>query len=180
MEAQNCRSVGFVDDRCNFAAIVKGLDITPEFVDRHKNVIMERFVGALLCVWRKLKAEPGGDFSNSHIFAINQCLGLASSVALLGSDSGLLRVMMDRLASLARKSATDVSTLISVAVLAHLFTVVEKEKWLPEKTMAAKLNRARPKDTPVGFSIVDELRQRFKNANWLIGPEAVSAMGLDR
>lgn len=175
METQKNRSIRSPENGYHYALIVNKLSLSQVFLNEQADTITKSFGGALLFIWERLTAS---DFSNGHIFAINQCLHLSSTVAQLCSNSSRLQETMAWLKPFARKHLTDSSSVISAAVLAHLFDMVEGKRWLPHEDLLAKLKRARPKHIPADAWYTKDLRQRLAGANWMIGSTAAHELGL--
>lgn len=153
------------------------------FHEDHKTTILRRLVGALGAILDGLIKEKKDEFSNSRLYGINQCLHLASSVALLVGDDQLAKVRETLESDLVRHTGTDASTLITVATLAYLLYMAEEEPIasLPID-IKDKLARMKSRVPNEKAFVVDEwashLRTYLIVAHWLVGQEVESALGL--
>lgn len=153
------------------------------FHEDHKTTILRRLVGALGAILDGLIATKKDEFSNSRLYGINQCLHLASSVALLVGDDRLSSVRKSLEDDLVRRTGTDASTLITVATLAYLLYMAEAAPAdsLPTD-LKEKLSRIKtrvPKDENfVVEQWADRLRSYLTAARWLVGEQAEGALGL--
>jgi hypothetical protein len=128
------------------------LQIRKAFLDDRRRTLREKLYTAA----EDMKLE------NGDIFAINQCLQLASSIVLqfsmhLGSTFDFIR-------SFPELRDKNPSTVLTVAALYYLL----------ERELDCKTRSARDK------AKVELLHKRFDEINWLIGQEAMDVLGFQR
>jgi hypothetical protein len=159
-----------------------------DFQDDHEETVLRRLIGALGVLLNGLESGRKDEFSNSRLYGINQCLHLASSVALLVGNENLTKGRNYVLSEhLVEKTKVDAETLITVATLQLLLEMAAliPDKELPSE-VAAKLGRIRRRLrairllTVVKTGWVDCLKRYLAQANWVIGEDAVKALDLYR
>lgn len=130
-----------------------------------------------------MKNDQLDSFSNRDIFAINQCVHLATSIVLLGSDA-------DRLENTMHKTKTefpnsDPNSVITIATLYYLLTNYmgrqnEKIEEIRAKfTQAPQVPEVPKEEPPQWQTIVQYIRERFDAVNWMIGQEGMKTLGIE-
>lgn len=132
--------------------MTKVLRLSESFLEEHDRVIREKLRGAAADLRRE----------SSDIFAINQCLHLASSIVLRNTTN--LNETLDTIRRLdGLPHGKDPATILTIATL---YFLLERESKRPaDEDTTARLGR---------------IRGRFQEMNWMIGPEAMAALGIPR
>lgn len=125
------------------------LKLSDDLLSSYDKVIREKIRGAAADLLRE----------TSDIFAINQCLHLASSIVL--RNTAELDKALDAIRSLGLPGNTDPATIVTIITLYH---VLERE--------AARSPDADARER------VDRIRDRFRVMNWMIGPESMKVLGI--
>jgi hypothetical protein len=172
------------------------LDIGGAFRERHRETIEKRLLSAGKSMLRsrdRTRPEDGGAKLFLHpidMSAINQCIHLASTVLLLGTDSDRLKHVVNQIRNERSFDGIDPTTIVTVVVLFNLIkealanvelriAKIKKETDQlsddPEKTIALEKERVRAgRET-------DRLKQilsRFADLNWMVNSKAASVLGL--
>ncbi len=129
------------------------LGITIDFLDKHEETLYQR----LLASYDTMVKEETGVFRSRIIFGINQCVHLATSVVLLGSEPERLRKSMKNAKN--RFSHADPSAVLTIATLYYLLTVY------------------------LDWDLIYEIKhicRNFDSVNWMIGEETMNALGIER
>ncbi len=125
-----------------YAEIVDKLQLS-KFIDDHREAICKKLSSAGAAFLKR---------KDDH-FAVNNCLHIASSAVLLGSDS---RTLAEILESLQQEYSSDPTTVVTVAVLYYSVTSLLKDS--SQKQLAA-------------------VHRRFDEMNWLVG-DAVKGLNI--
>jgi hypothetical protein len=126
------------------------LKVPREFLREHAQVIRDK----LRCAAGDLTRE------NGDLFAINQCLHLASSVVLRNADH--LGETLAAVREHAGLKELDPTTVVTVATLCYL--------------LQAEIYAAPP---PEDRERLQRLWRRFDAINWLVGTDAMRVLGIE-
>lgn len=152
----------------NYETVVSSyLKVDSQFLDNHGETIHTR----LKAIYDALKTESKDAFGNRDIFAVNQCLHLATSIALLGSSSSDLQKTIDIIRAEA-KFHNDPTTVITISTLYYLLSVYmdteNKDRNIPEYFDAVDWQ-----------TIVEHIHKRLDAVNWMIGREDMEVLGIE-
>jgi hypothetical protein len=142
------------------------LHITDKFFQDHRTTIANRLAGAHdeMVKGEATASAPGTApkiLLQDTIYGINQCIHLASSLAVLGG-AGHLEDAVKNVRADKSFGQLDPTTVLTIATLYYL------------------LHDLGPKALPTSKSpnVVLDIRRRFDMVNWMIGPEAMKALGI--
>ncbi len=127
------------------------LQLKESFLQKHEAVISDRLHRAA-----EGFQSPSGEFS-----AVNECLHVASSVVLRGATN--VRATLEDIGRDPIFRGKDPATVLTVAALYYLL-----------RTTATYFTKPQEKES------FDQIRQRFVDMNWMIGPTAMKGLGFQR
>lgn len=134
----------------NYQHIVSTLGVTTQFLEAHWQTIFDRLQSASNSMTHQTK-ESKDCFSQQAIFGINQCIHLASSIVLLGTEKDKLATLID---SIRQESYTnDPTTILTVSTLYYLLADYILEEKIDDTSA----------DT---FKVICT---RFSEVNWMVG-----------
>ena len=153
------------------------LQITDQFLESHRSTIVTRLAAAH---GEMVKGDSTGGTSGvpakegtsgtgdkmqlqDTIYGINQCIHLASSLAVLGG-AGHLREAVDFIGEDDRFAHLDPTTVLTIAMLNYLL----RDYMGSEQAKAISTS---PK-------VVPDILLRFDMVNWMIGTQAMTALGI--
>lgn len=119
---------------------------------------------------------------HSHMAAINLCIHAASSIIL--SHAKNLQKALSRLRAAEKLRGKDATFLLTVSSLCCLIewaathALKEKTKGLMENPKELKENAKEREEYEEYNADLEQLRNAFADMNWLIGEDAVQALGL--
>ena len=193
MSPRPCTELGLAMERrqSTYDQIVSALNLPPAYIDKHKAVIVERLADASCSVEASRMPRQENSFTNDSVLAINQCMHIAASVALLGSDPERIAAAKDVVARSCQGLPHDATTVVSIAVLLHLLERAATENWEYEHGDAQPAPSARlsslppPRGTqnepragglqaPPGY--VELLREQLDLVNWMVGAEVLARL----
>jgi len=129
--------------------LFEDLRLSADFLRSHKTVVDQRLRNAAC----ELK-QPAGEF-----VAFNECLHVANRMVQQGSDR--VDVALDRIRHNPCFQGQHPRTIVTVATLYYLL-----------RRASARSASRRVRQQIAG------LRRRFADMNWLVGPEAMQALGI--
>jgi hypothetical protein len=142
---------------------LKRLQVPKEFLTEHASVIQDKLRCAV------------ADFGREHsqMWAINQCLHLATSIILsyparLNETLAALRENAEL-----RKQNQDPSGVLTIIALYYVLEA-ELKRVAAEKKTAKGNGKKKPDEYEIQLKL---LQDRFYKVNWLIGKEAMEALG---
>jgi hypothetical protein len=144
--------------------LFKRLQIPKDFLLDHAKAVRDKLRIAAADVRRE----------HDDLFAINQCLHLASSVVLRNPSH-----LGETLTSLRAEEGLedqDPTTIVTVAALYYL--ILSEADQVASEKQNAKVEEDRMKASENEIKL-KRLRNRFDNINWLIGKDAMRALGIE-
>ena len=157
--------------------VLDGLKITDQFLleDERSATIHERLKSAC----QVIKDDKPDSFSNRDIFAINQCVHLATSIVLLGTVADQLQETMNKTKDEFPNS--DPTSVITIATLYYLLVDYMKRQDAKMKEIREKLDRKEStKGDIVNWQeIVLCIRKRFDAVNWMIGHDGMKKLDIE-
>ncbi len=146
------------------------LGIADEFLNGHKSIIASRLVAAHGEMVKGAPANnPSGTTSKvllqDTIYGINHCIHLASSLAVLGG-AGHLQSAVSYVQGNARFDQLDATTVLTIATLYYILREYIP-RWSDDLSLFSKPQ-----------NIVADICRRFDMVNWMIGKDAMEALGI--
>lgn len=142
-----------------YESIVKeNLKIRDEFLEDHKDTIQKRLRAAA-----GEMGKVGSFIDRPEIFAINQCIHLASSIVLLGSDDRLLDNTLNSIRTNGKFSDQDPTTVVTIATLYYLISKIEKDPTIPQDV----------KDD------IKRIHKTFDKSSWMLGTQVMKELSIE-
>lgn len=144
-------NLGYVDMALCNDVLFRDLRLPEQFLDEFAGLIRKKLVDA------------AADLDQEHgdIFAINQCLHLASSIVLRNAKH--LDETLAKIRSIEGFAGMDPTTVVTIATF-YVILRGEQRKVAKDKELTTKLKR---------------LHGRFDEINWLIGRAAMETLGIE-
>ena len=130
------------------------LKIPDEFLKNHEPAIKKRFIAA------RSSESSQSYFDSPDLFSINQCIHLANSIVLLGSNGeNSIKNASNVIENNIDDKGHDITTILTIATLYYIIRRMETK--MEEKEVLRKI------------------RRRFDRANWLIGSDLMHFLGIE-
>jgi hypothetical protein len=133
------------------------LHVDQSFIEAHAARIKSRFLDAA-----DILARRNADMVPDDVFAINQCLHVASTVVLLGSNIENINSTAQLLKENESYADIDPTSVVSAAALFYLLKMHEQNAADDDERRKIQLIKA-----------------RFDKINWMLTPRAMAALGID-
>ena len=153
------------ESKPKYQVVIRRLKFSKKFLDEpiYKEKILYRLKSAIEYM------QCGDQFDNHDIFGINQCIHLATSIALLGSSSKNLQETINYVvAEIINKQPVeekDPTTIISIVML--YFLLKDYFRLLKEE-----------KDQEANSINVEYLEKHLDRINWMIGMNTMRALDM--